>query len=191
MGRRQRRSVLEYGVVAVVAVLLALAVQAYVVKPYRIPSPSMAATLRPGDRVLVNRVVYRLHPPRNGDIIVFRYPENEDFVFIKRVVGVPGDVLQARGGTLYVNGRALHEGYVRRVRDETVPTEPAGPIPGTTMTEPWALEEPYTVPAGEYFVMGDNRTDSKDSRVWGAVPAADIIGEAFAVYWPVGRWSVL
>lgn len=191
MGRRQRRSLLEYGAVAVVAVLLALAVQAYLVKPYRIPSPSMAATLRPGDRVLVNRVVYRLHAPRRGDIIVFRYPENEDFVFIKRVVGVPGDVLQARGGTLYVNGRALPEGYVRRVRGDAVPTEPAGPIPGTTMTEPWALEEPYTVPDAEYFVMGDNRTDSDDSRVWGAVPAADIIGEAFAVYWPVGRWSVL
>ena len=185
------RTLLDYAVVAVVAVVLALAIQAYVMKPYAIPSGSMLGTLRPGDRVLVNRVVYRLRQPRRGDVIVFKYPRNQSVVFIKRVVGVPGDVLAVHAGRLYVDGRRLNEPYVHHTNGTTDPTDAASPIAGTTMSSPWSLARPFTVPRGAYFVMGDNRTDSDDSRDWGVVPRPDVIGEGFVTYWPVSRWGVL
>jgi signal peptidase I len=187
----KRGRLLEYGVVAVVAIVVALLVQAYIVKPYRIPSESMAGTLRPGDRVLVNRVVYRLRQPHRGDVIVFRYPENRSVVFIKRVVGVPGDTLAVHNGHLLVNGHTVAEPYVHHTAGRTDPTTASAPMGGSTMNRPWSLARPYTVPPSSYFVMGDNRTDSDDSRYWGTVPRADIIGEGFFVYWPLGRWAPL
>jgi len=182
---------LEYVAVVAVAVLLALAVQAWVVKPYRIPSESMLDTLRPGDRVLVNRVVYHLREPRRGDVIVFRYPQDPDVVFIKRVVGAPGDLLEVRDGLLYVNGRRAAEPYIHRTGGRLDPTVAQAAIAGSTMHDPWSLAEPYRVPAGNYFVMGDNRTDSDDSRDWGTVPRAAIVGEGLATYWPVSRLRAL
>ncbi len=185
------RTLLDYVVVAVVAVGLALLIQAFIVKPYAIPSASMAGTLRPGDRVLVNRAVYRLRDPRRGDVIVFAYPRDTAVAFIKRVVGEPGDVLQVRGGRLYVNGRPLREPYVHRTQGTQDPTTAAAPVVGTTMTPPWSLTRPYRVPAGSYFVMGDNRTNSDDSRDWGVVPRRDVIGEGFFTYWPLDRLGLL
>jgi signal peptidase I len=187
----KRGRLIEYGVVAVVAIGVALLVQAFLVKPYRIPSESMASTLRPGDRVLVNKFVYRLREPHRGDIIVFRFPEDRRIVFIKRVVGVPGDTLRVREGRLWVNGRPVDEPYVHRTAGRADVTVASGQVAGSTMREPWSLARPYTVPAGSYFVMGDNRTDSDDSRFWGTVPRADVIGEGFLVYWPLGRWAAL
>ena len=187
----KRGRLLEYGIVAVVAIAAALLVQAYLVKPYRIPSESMAATLRPGDRVLVNRVVYHLREPHRGDVIVFRYPEDPHVVFIKRVVGVPGDTLEVRRGRLWVNGRLADEPYVHRTAGRADPTIASGPVAGSTMREPWSLARSYEVPDDSFFVMGDNRTDSDDSRFWGTVPRAAIIGEGVAVYWPLGRWTTL
>jgi signal peptidase I len=185
------RRALEYTVIVTVAVLAALAVQAWLVKPYRIPSESMLDTLRPGDRVLVNRVVYRLHDPGRGDIIVFRYPHDPDVVFIKRVVGVPGDVLEVRDGRLYVNGREADDSFVHHTGGRADPTVAEAPIAGSTLHDPWSLAEPYRVPDDAYFVMGDNRTDSDDSRVWGTVPRAAIVGEGLATYWPLSRLQTL
>ncbi len=184
-------SLFEYILIAVVAVAVALLVQAFLVKPYRIPSPSMVDTLRPGDRVLVNRAIYHVRDVEHGEIMVFRYPLDTKIAFIKRVIGLPGDVLQARDGTLWRNGEALDEPYVHETNGQRDPTEPAGLIAGTTMADPWSLAEPYTVPPGNYFVMGDNRTDSDDSRVWGPVPEGDVIGSAFFIYWPHGRFGSL
>jgi signal peptidase I len=186
-GKPQRSTLLDYAVIAIVAIGLALVIQAFLVKPYRIPSPSMVDTLEIGDRVLVNRVVYHLKDVERGDVIVFRYPRNRNVVFIKRVVGLPGDVLQAKDGKLYVNGVAQDEPYVHQTGGVTDPTEPAGGIPGTTMSDPWGLSGEYTVPEASYFMMGDNRTDSDDSRVWGPVPENDVIGAAFFIYWPLDR----
>ncbi|MGE5228240.1 MAG: signal peptidase I [Deltaproteobacteria bacterium] len=185
------KRVLEYVAVVAAAVLVALAVQAWVVKPYRIPSGSMLDTLRPGDRVLVNRMVYHLREPERGDVIVFHYPQDPDVVFIKRVVGVPGDLLEARDGRLYVNGRRAAEPYVHRTGGRLDPTLAQAAIAGSTMHDPWSLAKPYRVPAGNYFVMGDNRTDSDDSRDWGTVPRAAIVGEGLATYWPVSRLRAL
>jgi len=184
-------SLFEYILIAVVAVAIALLVQAFLVKPYRIPSPSMVDTLRPGDRVLVNRVVYHLDEVKHGDIVVFRYPLDTSVVFIKRVVGLPGDELVARDGRLWRNGEELVEPYVHTTNGRTDPTEPAGAVEGTTMSDPWSLAEPYTVPPGTYFMMGDNRTDSDDSRVWGPVPEANLIGEGFFIYWPFDRFGAI
>jgi signal peptidase I len=187
----KRGSILDYGVVAVAAIVVALLVQAYVVKPYRIPSGSMVGTLRPGDRVLVNRVIYHLREPRRGDIIVFRYPKDTSVVFIKRVVGLPGDRLMLRDGRLWVNGKLLVENYVHHTGGRCDPTNPGQAVDGSTMHAPWSLAEPYTVPPNSFFVMGDNRTNSDDSRDWGPVPKSDVIGAGSVVYWPLGRWAVL
>ena len=175
------RTVVEYVLVALCAVAVALLLQAFVVKPYRIPSESMAATLVPRDRVLVNRVVYKLHGPGRGDIVVLDSTAVGK-VLIKRVIGLPGDTVSVDGGHVYINGRRLAEPYVRRVDGRPEPTEP---FRGTG--QPWSLEQPYTVPAGRCFLMGDNRTVSDDSRDWGPAPRSEIIGEAFLTYWPLSR----
>jgi signal peptidase I len=187
----KRRKLLESGVAIVAAIVLALLIQAFLVKPFRIPTSSMADTLRPGDRVLVDRVVFHLRRPRRGDIVVFAYPRNRDIMFIKRVIGLPGDTLEARAGRLYVNGRPIDEPYVHQSDGVHDPTNATGPVAGTTMREPWSLASPYTVGRDEYFVMGDNRTGSDDSRTWGTVPASDIIGAGFFRYWPPSRVGAL
>ena len=175
------RTLLSYVLVAAVAVAAALLVQAYLVKPYRIPSESMASTLKPADRVLVNRLEYRLRDPRRGDIVVVD-SHAVGVVLIKRVIGLPGDTLSLKDGHVYVNGRRLLEPYVRRVHGAAEATEPF-----TWEGHPWALERPYTVPVGHYFLMGDNRTVSDDSRDWGPAPRSEIIGQAFFKYWPPAR----
>jgi len=185
------RRLLEYACIAVVAILVALAVQAWVVKPYRIPSESMMSTLRPGDRVLVNRFVYHLRAPHRGDVVVFHYPRDPKVVFIKRIVGVPGDVLEVRDGHLYVNGHRLTEPYVHKTGGTTDPTIAESAITGSTLHDPWSLSRPYKVPPGSYFVMGDNRTDSDDSRDWGTVARSAIVGEGLVTYWPLSRVHAL
>ncbi|MFA4964654.1 MAG: signal peptidase I [Thermoleophilia bacterium] len=177
----KRRILFDYGVVVVVAVVVALLAQAFLIKPYRIPSESMAATLVPQDRVLVNRVVYHLHDPRRGDVVVLDSAA-VGRVLIKRVVGLPGETLSLRAGAVYVDGRRLAEPYVARLGGEAEPTEP---FLGTG--RPWSLERPYTVPAGHYFLMGDHRMVSDDSRDWGPAPRREIVGLAFLTYWPLSR----
>jgi len=159
------------------------------VKPYRIPTGSMEPTLDVGDRVLVNRLVYRFHGPHRGDIIVFHPPGHGNeavrgakseagVTYIKRVIGLPGETIQITGGIVTVckpagqNCHALKEPY----------TEGAQTAP---------RYGPFTVPQGDYFVMGDNRGDSLDSRYWGPLPRRNIIGEAFLIYWPPDRIGLL
>jgi signal peptidase I len=177
----RRRTVLEYILVALGAVMAALLVQAFLIKPYRIPSESMAATLVPRDRVLVNRVVYRLHAPVRGDIVVIDSAA-VGRILIKRVVALPGETISVNAGSVYIDGRRLDEPYVQTANGRPEPTEP---FRGTGNA--WALERPYKVPAGHYFLMGDNRAVSDDSRDWGPAPSREIIGEAFFTYWPLSR----
>jgi signal peptidase I len=190
-GERARASAsrlfVEYAVILAVALGVAFLSQAFIVKPYRIPSPSMVPTLDPGDRVLVARFLYHVTSPARGDIVVFKYPLDTRVVFIKRLIGLPGDTLSLRNGQVYVNGVRRNEPYVLKVNGRTAPTNPWPPIAGSTLSEPWSLNRPYTVPAGSYFMMGDNRLDSDDSRSWGPVPARDLIGKAFLIYWPISR----
>jgi len=140
----------------------------------------MEDTLLVGDRVLVDRISWRFGDPQRGDIVVFHAPIPGP-ALIKRIVGMPGDTLSLRDGAVYVDGRRLDEPYVRWVDGVPEPTQPFDT--GT----PWALQQPYTVPAGSYFLMGDNRTDSDDSRYFGPVARNQFVGRAFARYWPPGR----
>ena len=181
-------TIIDWIVTIVVAVGAVLAIKAWVVNPYRIPSSSMEPTLycaepAPGcaarfsDRVLANRFIYRFRDPERGEIVVFKTPPaaascleggGAGQTFVKRLIGLPGDHLEQRNGVLRVNGQRLEESYIEPLR--------RGGRDFTT-----------DVPAGQYFMMGDNRTQSCDSREWGPVPRENLIGPVFAVYWPPQR----
>ena len=173
-------TIVEYVVIIAVAVTVALVVEAYAVKPFVIPTPSMANTVRVYDRVLVDRLSYRFRAVHRDDVVVFT--GHGPIPLLKRVVGVPGDRLSLAGGRLYVNGAPSPDSFVRVVDGRREPT-----LPGPDATAPWSLHRPFTVPAGAYFVMGDNRTDSDDSRYWGTVARDQILGHAFFIYWPPGQ----
>jgi signal peptidase I len=175
-----RRTILEYVVLATVAIAVALLIQAFLVKPYRIPSESMENTLLIGDRVLVDRISWRFSAPERGDIVVFHSPEPGP-VLIKRIIGMPGDTVSLRDGAVYINGQRLSEPYVRRVNGQPEPSDPFD------NGLPWSLQQPFTIPVGSYFMMGDNRTASGDSREFGPVARGQLVGKAFARYWPPGR----
>ena len=183
--KRRLRVALDYAVTAAVAVALAFLVQAYIVKPYRVPTPSMANTVKAGERVLIDRTVYHYRSIRRGDIVAFRGPQAVNhIVLLKRVVGLPGDTLSLSGGRLCVNGKPLDEPYLRSGDGSVTQTLPATGYGAPASDGPWTLARAYTVPAGHYFMMGDNREDSFDSRFWGPIARSDVIGRAFAVYWP-------
>jgi signal peptidase I len=193
-----RSSLIELVTIVAVALGLALGIQAFLVKPFRIPSESMVPTLEIGQRVLVDRVSYRFGDPDRGDIVVFKPPggadrnscgvqhsadtpcpepteERSDTNFIKRVVGLPGERLKVIDGTVYINGRRQNEDFAR-------PDSECGicNLPGE-----------ITIPEGHYFMMGDNRGASADSREWGPVPKKWMIGQAFMTYWPPNRIGLL
>ena len=187
------RVTIDWIVTIVGAIAIVLAIKAWVVNPYRIPSSSMEPTLhcakpangceaRFSDRVLANRFIYRFRDPRRGEIIVFETPPaararcGAGGTFVKRLIGLPGDLLELRseGGLsyVYINGKKLDEPYIGKNRRDT-----RGP-------------DTFPVPQGQYFMMGDNRSQSCDSREWGTVPRKNLIGKVFATYWPPNRISV-
>jgi len=165
--------VLEIVGIVVAAFALAMLVQAFVIKPFTIHQISMQPTLLDGDRVLINRMVYHFRDPKAGDVVVFDSPVEEDEDLVKRVVAVAGDSVATKGGVLYVNGQPQEEPYLAN-----------SPFEGDDMAE-------LVVPEDEVFVMGDNRNFSGDSRLFGPIDTERIIGAAFAIYWPIGRWDGL
>jgi signal peptidase I len=186
--RRRKSLVREYGEAIVIAILLALVIRTLVVQAFTIPSGSMMDTLLVGDYILVNKFLYGpeipftevrlpgLREPHRGDIIVFKYPQDEKRDFIKRIVATPGEAFQIRGNDVYINGRRLVEPYVKH-------TSPVSAHTGQAYCGYAYGCEPTTVPAGSYFVMGDNRDNSQDSRYWGFVRRDRIKGKAFLTYW--------
>lgn len=172
----------EYLEALVVALVFALIIRTFIVQPFKIPSESMCNTLLVGDHLLATKYDYGIRVPftsitlfggelpQRGDIIIFKYPKDPDVDFIKRIVGIPGDVIEVRNKQLYRNGVALKEDYIRV-------DEPDRLLPGRDFFGP------VTVPDGSYFVMGDNRDNSMDSRFWGFVPKEDIIAKARRIYW--------
>lgn len=181
--RAKQSKLWEYTKAIGTALILALIIRAYVVQAFKIPSGSMIPTLLIGDHVLVNKFIYGttlpfsdtrilpLRAPRRGDVIVFKYPEDPSRDFIKRVVGVEGDMVESRGKVVHVNGKPLTEPYMQH-------TDPA-----VRTAQPRDNFGPYLVPKGKFFVMGDNRDQSYDSRYWGYVDLSDIRGKAFILYW--------
>jgi signal peptidase I len=181
------RIAIDWVVTIVGAVAIVLAIKAWVVNPYRIPSSSMEPTLhcarpQPGcearfsDRVLANRFIYHFRKPHRGDIIVFKTPPlakqkcGAGGTFVKRLIGLPSETWEEKNGTIYIDGKKLIEPYIKSGRRDTGTSYP-----------------PRKIPDGMYFMMGDNRTQSCDSREWGPVPRDNLIGEVFAVYWPPNR----
>lgn len=151
------------------ALLIFLSIRV-VAQNFRIEGYSMEPNLHQGQYLIVNKAVYRwLHPPKRGDIVVFEYPRAPDRDFIKRVIGLPGETVEIRDGRVYVDGVQLEEPY---------------------LTEPMqANMAPRTIGAGEYFVLGDNRNHSSDSRSWGSLPGDNVIGKAWLSYWPPQLWG--
>jgi signal peptidase I len=176
----------EYAEAIFIAVLLALVIRQAGVQAFTIPSGSMMDTLLVGDYILVNKFLFGaelpftdahlpgLRKPRHGDIVVFKYPNDESRDFIKRIVAVEGDTVQVQDNRVILNGRLLEEPYVRPGSIPAVPSTHCGYL--------YACD-PLVVPAGSYFVMGDNRDNSQDSRYWGFVHRDKIRGKAFLIYW--------
>jgi signal peptidase I len=198
-------TLIELAVIVVTALALALGIQAFLVKPYRIPSGSMLPTVRVNQRVLVDRLAMDFSSPSIGNIVVFHPPKNygdgcanpnegenpsgqygnaacqvawkqpSSQTFIKRVVGLPGDHLSIQNGHVIRNGKPERDGYIVQCDGDAACNFP----------------QTITVPRGMYYMMGDNRPDSEDSRFWGPVPRAWIIGKAFLTYWPPDRIGFL
>ena len=179
----------EYFESIVVAVILALFIRTFVVQAFKIPTGSMEQNLLIGDHLLVNKFVFSptatdaersLLPVTSinrGDVIVFKYPEDPERDFIKRVIGLPGDVVEVRHKRVYIDGRPLDEPYVYYLRP---PSAAASPFGVADLREQYG---PVTVPPSEYFVMGDNRDNSQDSRYWGFLPRDLVKGRALIIYW--------
>lgn len=172
------RDIIEFIIIIVVAVLLAVFVLNFVARPYEIPSGSMLETIQLKDRVLSEQVSYYLGEPEQGQIVTFREIDDPDTTLIKRVIAVGGQTVDIKDGAVYVDGKKLDEPYTLGK-----PTEPLVSNAG--------IEYPFQVPEGHIWCMGDNRTDSADSRVFGPVPVENVTGHAFLRYWPLSRIGLL
>ena len=173
---RAGRVAIEWGILIVAALVIAIVIRTFVFQAFYIPSESMVPTLKIGDRVLVNKLSYKLHDPRRGDIVVFTAPpaaETADIKdLVKRLVGLPGDTIQGKNGRIYINGGVLSEPYL-----------PAG-VKSRTFG-------PEKVPPDSYFMLGDNRRYSKDSTFFGAIKRDQLIGRVFMRIWPLSRLDFL
>lgn len=184
-GRRQ--AIVEWAVIVIVALVAALLIKTFAIQAFFIPSPSMVPTLQIGDRVLVNKLAYDFHSVHEGDVIVFRRPPGDASAniddLIKRVIGLPGQKISVANCRVYIDGKQLAQPYLPHGwQDASSPY---------CTTWPGVLPNPYTVPAGDFFVMGDNRKDSYDSRYWGPLPDSYIVGRAFVRIWPFSRLGFL
>ena len=153
-------------------VLVAILLVIFVVQPVKVEGISMEPRLEPQDRILVNKFVYYFSGVERGDIVVFWYPKDHTKSFIKRVIGLPGETVEVRSGVVYLNGEELSEPY----------------LPGDSDYESYPL---LVVPPDHYFVMGDHRSSSNDSRDWGFVPVQNIFGEAVFRYWPLSNLGLI
>ncbi|MDI6801185.1 MAG: signal peptidase I [Thermodesulfovibrionales bacterium] len=187
---RQQNKIWEYTKAIGTALILALVIRTFVIQAFKIPSGSMLQTLLIGDHILVNKFIYGtpvdipftnitlfrmpgFKKPERGDIVVFKYPEDRNRDFIKRVIAVEGDIIEARDKKIFVNEKPITESYV---------LHPDNPRGGAAI-EPRDNFGPYLIPKDSLFVMGDNRDHSYDSRYWGYVNMKDLKGKAFIIYW--------
>lgn len=202
MSSKAKRLFKEYAEALIIALVLALFIRTFVVQAFKIPSGSMLPTLKIGDHLLVNKFLYGIRvpiadkvlvsfsQPDTKDIVVFEFPEDESKDFIKRIIGLPGDTIEIRNKHVYRNGEKLSEPYVRHTSQQVI----NHPFPMDKWPphrfDPRARDNlgPVKVPPGKFFVLGDNRDESYDSRFWGFVEREEILGEAWIIYW---SWSGL
>ena len=173
--RRRRRALAQTAITILVAVLLAGLARAFVFESFWIPTSSMVPTLGVYDRILVQKAFFSWRDVREGNIVVFSHPPRDDCGgpkdadLVKRVIALPGQTIYSSGNTIYVNGRVLAEPYLPRY-------DPLGPSIGSR-------QHPYRVPSGEFYVLGDNRADSCDSRYWGPIKGSTIVGKVVLLWW--------
>jgi signal peptidase I len=173
--RRRRRVLAEAAITILVAVLLAGLGRAFVFQTFYIPTSSMTPTLGVGDRIMVQKAFFTWRDVREGDIVVFSHPPldhcagSQEGDLVKRVIALPGQMIYSSGNSIYVNGRLLAEPYLPQY-------DPLGPPIASS-------QHPYRVPPGEFYVLGDNRTDSCDSRYWGPIKGSSIVGKVVLTFW--------
>ena len=171
---RLRHWIFDWAETIVVALILALIIRAFFLQVFWIPSGSMEPSLDISDRIVVNKVRYYFRPPQRQEVVVFRQVGSIDETkkdLIKRLMGLPGETLQVKNGIIYTNGKAVVEKH--------------------PMNQDFANFGPVTIPADAYFVMGDNRPASADSRYWGFLPRKNIIGQAFLRIWPITKFGLI
>lgn len=181
--RKDKNEIFEWVKALVIAVLLAAIIRYFFFAPILVDGLSMMPTLKDQDRMVVNKISYKIGEPKRFDIVVFHATEEKDY--IKRVIGLPGDTIEYKDDTLYINGKAYKEPYLDEYKEQVID----GPL-----TEPFTLEEitgETTIPEGEVFVMGDNRRYSKDSRHIGTVSISEILGKTSLVYWPMDDFGLV
>ncbi|QOR68540.1 signal peptidase I [Cytobacillus suaedae] len=174
---RKKNELWEWVKALAIAVILAATIRYFLFAPIVVDGLSMMPTLHNEDRMIVNKIGYKIGDPKRFDIVVFHATEEKDY--IKRVIGLPGDRVEYKDDTLYINGQAYEEPYLEQYKSEVVD----GPL-----TDPFVLEE---VPEGHIFVMGDNRRQSKDSRHIGPVPIEEVLGKTNMIYWPLSDIGIV
>lgn len=170
--RKSKSALLEILESVAIAVLLAVLIRMFLFQPFIIPSESMYPTLQIGDRIMVNKLSYHIGDPDRGDVIVFKYPQDPSRDFVKRLIAKGGETVEIRDSKLYINGQLTPEEYLPPDLD-------------------FGDYGPEVVPPGTYFMLGDNRNSSDDSRSWGMLPEENIIGKAVIIYWPPDRIGLL
>ena len=163
----------RYLFLLIVFIAIILLTKTYFISPYKIPAKSMVPTLLPGDHILVNKLFYKTHEPLPGDVIIFELPRNPNQAFIKRIIGKPGDKIQIKRKTLYLNDNSMSEPYAINTDPRVVPQK----------AQPRDYYGPIIVPEDHLFMLGDNRDFSSDSRFWGFLPIKGVKGKVSNIYW--------
>jgi signal peptidase I len=186
MSLKKKSAIRDWVESIIVAFLLALVIRTFLIQAFKIPTGSMRMTLIEGDLILVNKFIYgakipftnlrlpALRPPKRGDVIVFVYPEDRKKDFIKRLIGLPGETVEIKGGSIYVNGKSAQEPVFNQIYYYN-------------RGDFGAEGQRIVIPKDSYFVLGDNSASSKDSRFWGFVPKDNLLGKALIIYWPLNR----
>lgn len=174
---RKKNKTLEWFKSLIWAVAIALFIRAFLIGNFKIPSTSMVPTLKVGDRLLSNNVIYRLREPKRGEVVIFKYPEDPKRDFVKRMIGLPGERVMIKNGRIFINGEVVEEGPIAKIYYYSEGFYGNG--------------EEVEVPEGCYYVLGDNSINSRDSRYWGFVPKKNIVGKALFIYWPPWRMGVI
>lgn len=172
---KKKSIVREYVEAIIIALILAFIIRTFIVQAFKIPSGSMIPTLQIGDHILVNKFIYRFDDVKRGDIIVFKFPKDESRDFIKRAIGLPGDKVEIKNKKVYINDKPIDESYAFHEEE------------GNSSYHPRDNFGPSVIPENNFFVMGDNRENSMDSRFWGLLDKNKIKGKAFIIYWSWDR----
>jgi len=175
--KRNKGEVFDWFRSLIWAVVIALIIRAFFIGNFKIPTTSMVPTLKVGDRLLSNNIIYKIRAPKRGEVVIFKYPEDPRRDFVKRMIGLPGEKVMIKDGKIFINGEEVHNEKVscRYYYSEGF----------------YANEYETEVPQGGYFVLGDNSINSKDSRYWGFVPEKNLVGKALFTYWPPWRMGFI